>query len=187
MTTTALIAHEVLFRFNGEVSYTPADPMAPWKGQVDLSEKGTFILSNDDWRTVSGPLYEVNTVHLPSWLSVEEWICTSVQWKYTWGCGVDPSWSESWQRGLMGFDGVARRMAAVKLLKTKTFRSAFRKSLRDQLVVWLDTPAEERKYASPFSARQWEALVDQYTARDAKYLSESLYRDRNYRGVPMAA
>ena len=45
------------------------------------------------------------------------------------------------------------------LLKTKKFRSDFRKSCRDQLVTWLLQVDSERKYQAPFSRKQMEYLV----------------------------
>jgi hypothetical protein len=169
--------HQILCRHTGEISYTAKDPVAIFTGQVDLEETTTCILSSDDFRLVSTKLWEVRSVELPDWLSPEEWIGSTVQWKYTWGFGVDTSWPESWQRGLKNLC-TTMRLACVKLLKVKNFRSKFRESLRDQLVTWLETAPESRQFDDPFSRRQWDALLTDRNNREAKQLSEYLYRCR---------
>lgn len=167
---------KILFtRKNNENATTALDPMAPWSEQVDLEETGTFCASSDWDMLVPAKLYEVRDITLPSWMSADEWCRRSIEWKYVWGAGVDMSWPESWQRGLAGMS-FADRAAACKLLNTKKFRSNFRKSLRDQIVTWFETPAEARRYDSPLSARQWEtiALPSWQTKRD----QEAIYRAR---------
>lgn len=47
-------------------------------------------------------------------------------------------------------------VAATSLLNTKTFRSDFRRSLRDQILNWLDGDSQ---YSSPLSAKQWAYIV----------------------------
>lgn len=46
--------------------------------------------------------------------------------------------------------------ACIQLLKTKNFRSNFRKSCRDQIVAWLEE--DEPKYLTPLSPRQMQYL-----------------------------
>jgi len=166
--------HEILFAKLGENSTTAPDPIAVWKGQVDLETTETYCLSSDDDRLVSCKKYSVGEVSLPDWLPPEEWVGNTTAWKYTWGMGVDKSWPEAWQRGLAPLSAEAK-LACVKLLKVKTFRSQFRAALCTQLKTWLETPASERKHNSPFSTRQWECLMDRYTHVEAKRTSESLY------------
>lgn len=175
----ALVTALVLFKQLGENSTSSRDPIGPWEGQVDLDEKTTCCLSSDDDRLVSKDLYEVREVTLPAWLSAREWAANSVDWKYTWGAGVDPSWPEAWQRGLARLRFSDRYWAA-KLLAVKNFRSAFRKSLRDQIVAWLETPAEERRYGSPLSPRQWDCLAR--APWEPKRVADSLYYDRRWPG-----
>lgn len=185
---TVLVTIKVLFsRKNNEMSSTPMYPVGPYvEGEVDLDAEGDFIWNNDDWRHVTAKLYEVCDVTLPEFLSVKEWVRDAVRWKWAWGCGVDPTWCEAWQRSL-AFDGfnTAERIAVCKLLKVKKFRSEFRKSLRDQVVTWMETPVNERKYNSPFSNRQWNCLIRQPDLWHARNLDSNLYRDRNYIGAPV--
>ena len=49
-------------------------------------------------------------------------------------------------------------------------------SLRSQLEAWLNDP--QPKYDSPFSRKQWDALLDVYTCRAAENRSKSLYWQR---------
>ena len=50
------------------------------------------------------------------------------------------------------------RDAMVRLMKVKKPRSEFRKSLRKQVIDWLNTPETDRKYPFPLSLRQMEYL-----------------------------
>lgn len=169
--------HQILCRHTGEYSTTSKDPVAVYTGSgVDFEEKAHCILNSDDWRPIDVPLWEVRSVELPDWLAPEEWIANTVRWKYAWGAGVDSSWPESWQRSLAVMRGTEHRLVCVKLLKTKTFRSSFRQSLRNQLVEWMETTADRRE--SPFSLRQWECLLSVHTKLEAKRLDEYLYRSR---------
>lgn len=185
----ALVSHRVLFVKDGENWTTPASPLRAYNDADEhlLSVKDTFCMSFDNDMPVQGNKYEVHEVVLPAFLSVEEWVADCIDWKYAWAAGVDPTWPEAWQRGIARLESMADKMACAKLLATKNFRSEFRKSLRDQLVAWLETPAEARKYGNPFSPRQWDKLVNVYVARDAERLSSDLYRNRYYRGVPQKA
>lgn len=171
--------HQILCQHTGEISYTRKDPVAVYvEGAVDLTETVSCILSSDDWRLVSVAKWEIRSVELPDWLAPEEWIRNTVKWKYAWGMGVDVNWPEAWQRGLAGLEGSEAKLVCAKLLKTKTFRSAFRQSLRDHLVAWLETPADQRQYGSPFTTRQWECLMSVHTQLEAKRTDEYLYRCR---------
>lgn len=184
-----LVTHLVLFsRKSNENSTTPMYPVGAYTpGMVDLEARGTFCLSSDDDRPVEGKLYEVREVVLPSFLSPNEWASNMVAWKYTWGCGVNPTWPEAWQRGLAKMDRCANRVACVGLLKVKNFRSAFRKSMHDQLVTWLETSTEDRKFGSPFSMRQWDCILDVHVGHRARSIEAGLSRSRTYTGVDVAA
>lgn len=176
-----LVTHQILFEHRGEVSYTQPDPARPYTpGEVDLEEEKQALYSSDDWRLTKVKRWQVREVELPAWLSPQEYcrdITLQVRLKFLWGFGADPDWPEAWQRAL-AFFGETERLACVKLLKTKTFRSEFRASLRRQLVAWLEADPEARQYDSPFSRRQWEALCDCYTQREARQRGERLYWQR---------
>lgn len=177
---------DVLFEATGELATTPYSPVAVWEGQVDLDETRSALANSDMWMPVSIKRYKVLAVTLPDWLDVKEYLADEIGWNYAWRAyGVDPSWSEAWQRGLKSMramHGEAGIYAATKLL-SKNLRSEFRKSLRGQLVEWLETSADERTHSSPFSRRQWDALVDKWTAREARDRSESVYRNSGEWGV----
>jgi hypothetical protein len=185
---TTLVAVAVLFsRKNNENATTALYPVGAYTpGAVDLDAESTHCVSFDNNMLVSCKTYEVRTVQLPEWLSPDEWASSVTKWKYAWGRGVQQAWPEAWQRGLLGFSG-PQQVACAKLLKTKKFRSAFRESLRDQLVAWLETPSEERKYGSPFSWKQWDCLVTSYDARKAKSTDSWLYSNRSELCVEYAA
>ena len=173
-----MTTHTIIFKHTGEISYTPRTPyaVAP-RPDLDLSATKTALASSDMWQPVEVDLYETGEVELPAWLDPETWIANPTVWKWTWGFGADKAWPEAWQRFLayQTKGNGAAKLACVKLLKTKKFRSEFRASLRRQLETWLDTPEEERRYESPFSPKQWHALIDHHMAMDAKRLDSALY------------
>jgi hypothetical protein len=173
---------KMLCKKYGENSTTAASPVRPFvEGQDEklLEVTGTFCLNSGDDRLVTCKVYETAEITLPDWLDPTEWANNTTSWKWAWGCGVDQTWPEHWQRTLAkGNFSTAEKLALVKLLKTKNFRSDFRRSLAEQVKAWLDTPADDRKYNRPLSPRQMDALVDRYTALDAKRLDSSLYYAR---------
>lgn len=171
--------HKIVFIQTGEISYTPKDPHCPLDSFVgNLNAKIYCLWSSDDWRQVEVNKYEVQEIELPDWLPATEWIYHSIQWKYTWGMahGVKDA-PENIQRYMFSLKGPAR-LAIWKLYNTKSFRSEFRKSLYNQFIEWIDTPEETRKYDNPFSPRQWECIIDVYTCRDYKRISETIYRSK---------
>jgi hypothetical protein len=169
--------HEILFQQLGENATSPKDPVEVWTQQVNLQEEIACCRTSDDDGLVMVPKYAVKEVWLPDWLSPEEWLKDTTKWKYLWGLGVNREWPESWQRGLAeefrsDHGASARIFAASKLLNQTRFKSEFRKSLRDQLVAWLES--SERKHASALSPRQWDMLT-KYDWLEAKRHAEQLY------------
>ena len=156
----------------GEISYTKHRPIAVWKGQVDLNETKIALLSHDDWHRVEVPRYKIIEVELPDWLDPEEYIRDQISWEWLWRLGTPKEWPKSWQRGLLKLETSAQKLACIQLLKTKKFRSTFRESLRDQLVAWLEGDSE---YPSPFSPRQWEALLNSHIRLEAKRRDAAIY------------
>jgi hypothetical protein len=179
--------YKVLFEHTGEYSFTAKVPVAEWNGQVNLSEHADAILSENDWRKVKVDRWAVHEVALPEWLSLDEWLRHRIAWRYTWQFGVPVTWPERWQRGIAyGSFTDLEKTAIIKLLSVKNFRSNFRRSLRDQLVEWLETDAEDREYPDPFSPKQWAALTKYYKGEAGKR-SQAIYLDRNVTpdmGVP---
>ena len=179
-TAPATITYTVLYDGgNNENSNSAKSPVAEWTGQVDLEATVTQCLYWDDDRLVTVKRYALKQVTLPAWLPLNEWIRTYITWSYVWGFGADPVWPEAWQRGL-GTMGEVERLAVIGLLKTKNFRNPFRKSLRDQIVAWFETPGDERKFGSPLSRNQWNALIRQRTVWEARQRSAGLYSSHRY-------
>lgn len=182
--------HLILFIHQGENSTTPHDPFQVWRGQVDLGTMVSRCFNSGDDRAVSINLYEVREVELPDWLAPEEWIRHEVSWRYAWAMGLEKSWPEAWQRGLLHMES-ASLLGCVNLLKVGTFRNPFRASLRAQLVAWMEDQMRpvlyhwERAaaYKSPFSRTQWGYVVDGRTVRAADRTSTSLYYSRRAAGT----
>lgn len=183
--------HKILYVHNGEVSYTKHDccavvtsqegneVTAEWRNgtvkTVDLTQEKEALVSHDNWMIIKVNKWSVSEVELPDWMSPFEWIDDYVCWKYAWGFGIQEDWPESWQRKLKYFSSI-RKLACVKLLQTKKFRSKFRQSLRNQLEAWLDEV--DPQYRSPFSHKQWECICNGYVAREARQIENSLYYNR---------
>jgi hypothetical protein len=165
----------------GENSTTSRTPIAVLgEREVDMNATVACCVSSDFDMLVSVPKYGTVEIELPEWLSPREWLDNQTEWKWAWGFGVEKSWPKSWQR-FVAYNccgNSARRLAVVKLLTTKNFRSAFRASLRAQLETWFLTPTEERQFDSPFSRKQWDSLCDRYVEREAKCLDNTLYYRR---------
>jgi hypothetical protein len=145
---------------------------------LDMNAEGRFCRSFDDDMIVMERLYEVRDIVLPSWLSAEEWSHSYIQWGYMWGRGVSPLLPEAQQRYLLKLQP-GMQVAAGKLLATKKFRSSFRADMRAKLEQWIATPAEQRQYDSPFSARQWDCIVHPRDVIEAKRADNDTY---SYKG-----
>jgi hypothetical protein len=172
---TVLVTHKVLFRRNGENITTAPDPVRLFVEGEDealLQEVENYCVSWDNDMLTKGHVYEVNEVVLPHWLSVEEWVANRVAWKWVWGCGVCPTWPEKVQRVFLKLP-TGQKMGLADLLRTKTFRSEFRKSLYTQFFASL----VEGRYELPLSARQLGALVG--NEFEVKRHDTALYQDRS--------
>jgi hypothetical protein len=175
--------HEIVFsRQANENSDSAPSPLCSVEAakNLDLTTTQVCCLNWDDNRPVTVNTYKVLTVTLPEFLSPEEWIRNSIAWKFAWAQGVDPMWPEAWQRGLLEMNSFEQFICS-KLLSTKSFRSDFRRSCRDRIVAWLETPAEDRQYKSPLSSRQLEALAGPNDRRTSDRRSENAYRNSRYR------
>ena len=173
-------SHLILFKHTGECAVTAKTVCDLWRGQVNLDEKKSCIWSNDDWRQGSEPLWAVGEVELPDWMDAERYcdsVWLQVAWKWFIGLGGDETFGKDWFYSLSKLTEI-ERLVCIKLLKTKNFRSEFRKKLAVQLVEWLDTDPEQRKYDKPFSPKQLECLISRHDAVEAKRLSNRMYWDR---------
>jgi hypothetical protein len=147
-----------------------------------------FIQGPDDFTQYEAPRFVVKRVVLPDWMDPGEWSRSEVEWRYLWAI-VPAEWPEQWQRALLLVKeraGMPAVLAIVNLLKTKEFRSPFRKSLRDQIVEWMEANEEDRKYKLPLSPRQFNAIMDYATVVKARVIETRLYNSpsKTY-GVPL--
>lgn len=198
-----LTVRRVLFKQTGENSTTPMDPVHEVVSEVgtvvtyqdkigyqftcDTRETVACCVSPDFDMLVDVPHYAVRDVVLPDWLPTSEWLLCTTRWKWVWGLGADSEWPEAWQRGLASIADTTCRLAAIKLLRTKAFRSDFRRKMRDQVVAWLETAEDARKYSSPLSYRQWAAIIDTHLQVEAKRYDNGLYNNRGTRDARKAA
>lgn len=150
---------------------------------VSMDEADSFCWTADDCRLVQKKVWGYRDVDLPDWLSPEEYLSERERWEYSWGMGMPLDWPEPWQRFVVSVGDPDRRLGVIKLLKAQRLRSPFRISLRKQLVEWLETPPEERRFDSPFSPKQWAAVLP-WDYRETDRLMGNIYhfrpRDREF-------
>jgi hypothetical protein len=179
---STLVSHRILFTQRGENASTPQDPTDLYvPGMVDLTEKISCCISYDNDMLVQIEKYSVRDVSLPVWLDPKEWLRNTTTWRWVWGFCEDLEWPENWQRGIQKLSS-SQKLACVKLLRTKTFKSEFRANICTQLKTWFNTPETERKYENPFSLKQWDCLIDGHIALEAKQIDSRLYYDKRNLG-----
>jgi hypothetical protein len=166
----------VYTRKYNENACTAMNPCTMDPATVDLNATDWFCMSSDNDMRVKARLYEIREIELPEWLGTEEWIRNEIDWAYTWGAGVDPSWPEAWQRSLFtrSFD---ERYVYAKLLKTKKFRSAWRQEMRDHLVRWMEG---NKEFPHPHSKGEFAKLANFIPTYEVKRVQEEIYRNRRY-------
>jgi hypothetical protein len=182
--------HKILLPQLGENSTTHRDPVAEVLAQdgdcvtaqsggktftVHLTEQQTCCISADWDMLTQVNKFEVGEVDLPDWMTCAEYLRHQTEFKYFVGFGGQLTWPRAWFFRIIGL-GESAKFAAIKLLNVKKFRSPFRQSLRSQLEAWLNDPAP--RYRSPFSERQWQALLDGHTCLDARRTATNLYWHR---------
>jgi hypothetical protein len=171
--------HIILFQQLGENSTTERDPVTVWDGKVNLSETVSVCWSSDDNTLVAKDKYELRAVAMPEWLSPIEWLSNTTVWKWFVGFDGRLTWGEQICRTIAYSSwGEVAKLACIKLLNTHRFKSDFRRAMRDQLTLWLSKEPSERTFETPFSTKQWNALMDTWTIREAKRMSSELYRCR---------
>lgn len=191
---TTITTRKVLFVENGENWGTIApvcEVVVEGDEARDVLTGKVYNLAETCWRCVSFDndmqveinKYRVNDVNLPEFLSVKAWIHDDVSWKYAWGMGMDASWPEAWQRALLrlGTEFIYNVAPLLNTYRKGTFRSNFRRSLAEAVVLWLETAPEDRKYDRPLSSRQFDAIAR--PSYEHERVASGLYRNRHIFGV----
>ena len=140
----------------GEFYYTPKSIIAVYdpENAPDMNQT-VLCCSFDDWyHFTEVPLYGTVEIELPDWLEPKMYLAWETNFNRLWNNGISKDAPQEVQEALLKLSEFEIETCAI-LLNTRTFRSAFRQSLRDQLVSWINTPKENRKYESPFSNKQW--------------------------------
>ena len=182
--------YQILLQHLGENSTTAHDPVAEVLARegdqvtaksgdktytVSLTERHTCCMNSGWDMLTSVNKYAVGEVEVPDWMTCAEYLRHQTEFKYYLGFGGQLAWPRQWFFRLIKL-GESAKFAAIKLLNVKKFRSPFRQNMRSQLEAWLNDP--EPRYASPFSPRQWECLLDGHTCLDAKRTATNLYWNR---------
>ena len=163
--------YKIIYKRHGINSTTGLDPWRVYTDDhgLDLEEKINCCLYYDDDRLVACNLYDVRDLQLPDWVDIKRYLSNPVYHRALishierYKMGPDSVSSTAAYR-LMDM-GTAQVFACLSLLKTKTFRSEFRASLRCQLDKWLDSEVTE--FSSPFSHKQWGCLINAHIANAA--------------------
>jgi hypothetical protein len=182
--------HKILLQHLGENSTTAPDPVAEVLAQngdtvtarsgeksytADLTEQHTCCI-NSGWDMLTTVnKYALGEVEVPDWMTCADYLRHQTEFKWYVGFGGQLTWPRQWFHRITRL-GESARYAAIQLLNVKKFRSPFRMSLRSQLEAWLNDA--QPRYGSPFSKRQWEALLDGHTCLAAKRTSNALYWNR---------
>ena len=155
-----------LARAYGEYNNTPRSIEAPYVGQdYDKDAIHPTILSSSDWRPTSKPLYAIVDVEIPEWMEASEY--NEHNWKWYKAIGGNEDLGRRAYEKIVAIENGYYRLALVKLLKQKTFRSDFRKGLRLQLDKWVQGLND---YQYPFSDKQFGYVVNDYIRIEAKQI-----------------
>jgi len=158
---------QFLTRAYGEYNSTPRSIEAPYVGQeFDMITMHPTILSSSDWRPTSKPLYAVEDVSIPEWQDPKDY--NSFAWKWYKAIGGNEDLGKSAYEKITAIDNGHYRLAIVKLLNQKSFRSAFRQSLRLQIEDWLHNPKNIFQY--PFSEKQFTYVITDHIRIEARQI-----------------
>lgn len=173
----------ILRKHLGEISYTERQPFAvidqedangivyAHSGSVespstpyDTNETVNRLVSHDFWEPVSTYLYDTVLVDLPEWMTAESYVMSirrQISLREAIKCGATDDMLDHPRLGRYIIDGLWGmgdhvRAAFIKLMKTKAFRSTFRKGLFDQVTAWMAD--ENSPYSSPLSFHQLESI-----------------------------
>ena len=169
---------KTVFEHFGENATTPYTPTCEYRNFTgDIEEKvSRFAFWDDDQKFTSIPRYKVLDIEIPIWMTFDEWAKEEyISLRSLIRDGLPKDTPKHYYRKIKKLKGFGK-YSAVKLLSPR-LRSDFRKSLKEQLIKWLDG---ENDYDSPFSDKQWGCFKGQ---ADFKRLDNNIYWDKvEYRG-----
>ncbi len=156
-----------LMRQSGEFVSTPRNIDSPFVGQdYDKTKMADTIRSNDDWRPEPKLMYAIEEIEIPEWMSPDDF--SEHNWTWYKRIGGTEELGKSVYDKIIGIKNGTLRLACMKLLNTKKFRSSFRESLKNQLVAWIQDI--NPKFKEPFSIKQQHSLCNEYTYQEARQI-----------------
>jgi len=154
---------QYLTRQNGEFAYTERNIVEVYDAEkhkdVDFSADAGCIMNNDCWMHVDKVLYAIELIEIPEWMEPKEY--DALTWmQYTRIGGNEELGRETYKK-LTEFILNDERLVitCLVLLNTKRFRNAFRQSLRDQIVSWING---ENSYPIPLTQKQRQCVERRY-------------------------
>ena len=123
----------------------------------NINKTDIYCASWDDNRLVEGKIFEIRELVLPDWMDEETYLkeyirCNSIIIQ----AEEIENMNQKWFHRIVELNESIREIIFT-LLRTKKFRSAFRESLKNQLVEWLNNDNPE--YSLPFSDKQLNCLI----------------------------
>jgi hypothetical protein len=146
----------VIFRRSTDLVYANWFPCAV-VGSRDLTEECEVFRASDDNDTVIVKKYEMGTVSIPDKVLTSDYIVHHYAIDAI-VCRFDDKADNLTTEQIFALSELSHSAldAIATLLKTKTFRSEFRKSIRAQIDAWI---AGKSQYALPLTDRQMNAII----------------------------
>lgn len=155
-------------RAYGEYQDSPRSIEAPYIGQdYPKDEIHPTIRNSGDWRPMSKLRYAIEEIEIPEWMTPEEFVYNTHNWKWYKKIGGNEDLGRKAFFKITTINNGVLRLALVKLLKQKSFRSDFRQSLRLQLEKWL---GNDNSYQYPFTDNQMKYVINDFLRIEAKQI-----------------
>lgn len=146
--------------------------------KYDLSETAQYCISYDNDMIIDQDKYELRDISIPVWMDAKEYVQDYITWKYVWAMDKTvPYMPESHQRFLTEYQ-TSMAYSLSQIIKVKKPRSKFKISILEQVLNYIETPKEERKYNFPLSDRQYQYIRKPNWEWES--ISNSVYYSRTF-------
>ncbi len=131
--------------------------------------------------------FELRTFNAPDWMTNLQFVAYHIQIRHLHAYGANWDWPQKWIEELLQMPS-EQRYFTTQLLKSvpDRMRSKIRKSIRMQIIQWMETDPESRDYRTPLSPRQLTIVAGPYGKRKLQAIDRSLYINRGWSAVAPA-
>lgn len=136
-----------------DLSYSSLYPV-DYPSNVDMTAQKDYFFASDDDRMIKSEVYEIRTYSIPDGITDQEFINEYFKVSYLYRMDIPSEYMDKMNIDqIIALSGYSEEslIGISKILKTKNFRSSFRKSLRDQLENWIKG---ESTFKLPLSPKQ---------------------------------